>query len=209
MGGGTVKRNRLLLAMLIVGQAASAVGYANHRPRHDTRYNPNCAWDSRRSVDGDGNGEPDHFTVAANANFTFPRQLVVVYNEQVAPVLREAGVPAPPIEQIPPFFGGNEGPDDITIYMQGDHRLFGANPAHQPNGEPEQLHNGAIYFKLDYDDVERGVTPTADVRFGIYEANHLVMLCWRTDQPLEDAIVAVCPNGTPIYMQNSEDCPPE
>lgn len=206
-----MKRQLLLMTLLVVGWA-SVSAHATHAPRHDTRYNPNCAWDSRRSVDADGDGEPDHFTTAANANITFPRQLVVVYNEQVLPILQDAGVPAQPIDQVPPFFGGNEGPDDITIYMQGDHRMLGANPATQsedPSSEPEQLHNGAIYVKVNYDDVERGATPTADVRFGIYEAEHLVMACWSPGRPLEEAIVAVCPNGAEIYMQNSEDCPPE
>lgn len=190
-----MRRFTLALLALVAGFVPSSA-FADHTPRHDTRPNPNCAWDSRRSVDADGDGEPDHFTAGLSHDTSFPRQLVVV--------LRDRGVP---IDQIPPFFGGHEGRDQVTLYMQGDHRMFGANPARQPNGEPEQLHNGAIYAKVDYDDVERGRIPIADVRFGIYEANHLVMACVSTAETPDRWKIVACLNGMAIYPQNYPSCP--
>lgn len=182
------------LAMLLVPAGA----LADHTPPHDTRPNPNCAWDSRRSVDTDGDGEPEHMVVGVTHNTTFPRQIVTTVWK---PVTGE--------EQIPPFFGGHDGPDDVTVYTQGDHRMLGANPAHQENGEPEQLHNGAIYARVDYDEVENGRAPRADAGAGIYEADHLVMACTSTDSAPEDAQVAVCLAGMEFFRQADVECPTE
>jgi len=181
-----------VLALTIVPAVASA----DHDPRHDTRPNPNCAWDAERSADWDGDGEPDHFVFGVSQNTSFPRQIVT-----------EVWEPLTGMDNIPPFFGQNDGPDNVTVTMQGDHRMLGANPATDESGEsddPEQKHNGAIRFHADYNEVENGRAPRAEWGVGIYEANHLVMFCGSTDQ---DPEAAACLAGTEIHRMTEEECP--
>jgi len=190
---------RIVLAGLAV--AAWLVPFsatADHSPPHDTRRNPNCAWDSKRSADYDGDGQPEHFVAGASHNTSFPRQFVTHVWE---PLTGE--------DQLPPFFGGHDGPDNATVVVQGDHRMLGANPAHveedDPESDPEQLHNGAIYAHVDYDEVENGRAPRAEWGAGIYEANHLVMTCGATDEPV---FAVACLNGMEIGRYNSDEpCP--
>lgn len=180
------------IAVVALVLASPLASLAKHDPRHDTRPNANCAWDSRKSVDADGDGEPDHFFFAVANNTSFPRQFV---KKVWKPVTGQDGIL---------FFGSNDGPDNASFTMQGDHRWFGANPAHAPNGDPEQQHNGAIHATFDYDDVEEGRTPTLDAGAGVYEANHLVMVCRSTDGTVN---VAVCLAGQKIYRTTDEPCP--
>lgn len=186
---------RRLFALTCLTLLAPAGAFADHDPPHDTRPNPNCAWDSKRSVDTNGDGQPEHMAIGLAHNTSFPRQLAPLWKELTGQ------------DQIPPFFGGNDGPDDVTLYTQGDHRMLGANPERQPNGEPEQLHNGAIYANVNYDDVENGATPTARAGVGIYEADHLIMACWSSDQAADDADVALCLDGEEIYRHTDTPCP--
>ena len=184
---------RLLAVIAALGMTfIPALASAEHDPSHDTRHNPNCAWDSRRSTDANNDGEPDHFSTGVAHDTSFPRQIVTVLEPYGGP------------DQLPPFFGGHDGPDQITFWMQGDHRMLGANPTHDENGNPEQLHNGAIYFHVDYDDVEKGEAPRAQWGAGIYEANHLVMACGATDA---DPEAAVCLNGMEFFRLTDEECP--
>ena len=188
-----MKKRAVVLVAVAAAWFAPIASRADHDPSHDTRHNPNCAWDSRRSTDANHDGEPDHFSTGIAHDTSFPRQVVTL--------LQPFGGP----DQIPPFFGGHDGPDQITFWMQGDHRMLGANPTHDPDtGDPEQLHNGAIYAHLDYDDVENGRAPRADVGAGVYEANHLVMVCGSTDS---DPEAALCPNGTEVFLMTDEECP--
>jgi hypothetical protein len=188
---------RKMAVLMIVGAVwlAPALGQADHDPRHDTRHNPNCAWDAKRSADWNGDGEPDHMVVGLGHDTSFPRQIVTVIE------------PYTGIDQIPPFFGTTDGPDQVSVVVQGDHRMLGANPPTDETGDsdtPEQQHNGAIYAHVDYDDVESGRTPRAEFGAGIYEANHLVMACGSTDG---DPEAALCPNGTEVYRMTDEECP--
>ncbi len=185
----------LVAISLLAAVVTSGLAEADHDPAHDTRNNPNCAWDSKRSADYDGDGEPDHMVIGVTHNTTFPRQVVTQVWE---PLTGE--------EQIPPFFGGNDGPDDVTVVIQGDHRMFGANPTHDEDDNPEQLHNGAIYAHVDYDDVEEGRAPRAEWGVGIYEADHLVMACGASDEETE---AAVCVAGMEIVRMTDEECPTE
>lgn len=185
-------RTSLGIAVVVAAWIVPAIASADHQPSHDTRHNPNCAWDSRRSTDANHDGEPDHFSTGVSHDTSFPRQIVTVLEPYGGP------------DQLPPFFGGHDGPDQITIWMQGDHRMFGANPAHTGDGEPEQLHNGAIYLHIDYDDVESGRAPRMQWGVGVYEANHLVMGCGATDA---DPEAAACLNGMEIARMTDEECP--
>jgi hypothetical protein len=188
-------RSVLLIATVMAGLVGPIAAGANHTPRHDNRPNPNCAWDSKRSADYDGDGEPDHMVVGVGHNTTFPRQVVVLTE------------PYTGMDHVPPFFGSNDGPDDVSVVIQGDHRMLGANPATDETGEsddPEQKHNGAIYAHVDYDDVEHGRAPRADFGAGIYEANHLVMVCGSTDG---DPTAAACLAGNEFFLHNHDECP--
>ncbi len=190
-----MKSRMLVLAFVATIAAAPAAVRADHDPSHDTRYNPNCAWDSKRSADYDGDGEPDHMIIGVAHNTTFPRQIINIIE------------PLTGIDQIPPFFGAHDGPDNASVVVQGDHRMLGANPAHDEEGEtndPEQKHNGAIYANVDYDDIEYGRAPKAAAGAGIYEANHLTMACVGTEQ---DPEAAVCLSGREFYRLTDEPCP--
>lgn len=186
-----MKLRTLILGATIV-VAVAPVARAEHDPPHDPRSNPNCAWDSRKSTDANHDGEPDHMSTGVAHDTSFPRQVVTVLEPYGGP------------DQIPPFFGGHDGPDQVTFWMQGDHRMLGANPTHDEEGNPEQLHNGAIYASVDYDDVESGRAPRAEWGAGIYEANHLVMACGSTDG---DPEAAVCLDGEEYYRMTEEECP--
>lgn len=188
-----------VLGAVLIGPVAALATHVEHDPRP----NPNCAWQAGHSVDWNGDGEPDHMVIGASHNTTFPRQVVVL-----------AG-----LEKIPPFFGEHDGPDDAQVVIQGDHRMFGANPAHTEDGDPEQLHNGAIYARADYDRVEHlspttdedGRIPTAEGGIGIYEANHLVMACAETGEDGSAThVAALCLNGVEIFRTpNAPECPQE
>ncbi|HEX9713442.1 MAG TPA: hypothetical protein VGB52_12945 [Actinomycetota bacterium] len=184
---------KLLVALAVIATAgALPAARADHDPAHDPRHNPNCAWDSSRSADWDGDGQPDHMVLGVAHNTSFPRQVVTMTE------------PYTGMDHVPPFFGSDDGPDNATVVVQGDHRMLGANPAHTEEGDPEQQHNGAIRAHVDYDDVENGRTPRAEWGFGIYEANHLVMACGSTDG---DPEAAACLAGNEIYRMTDEDCP--
>lgn len=185
-------RTRIALLIVAAVWAGPWAASADHPAPHDPRHNPNCAWDAERSADWDDDGEPDHMVIGLAHNTSFPRQVVVLLE------------PYTGIDHIPPFFGSDEGPDNATIVVQGDHRMLGANPAHTDEGDPEQQHNGAIYAHVDYDDVERGRTPRAEWGAGIYEANHLVMACGSTDG---DPEAAACLAGNEIFRMTPEECP--
>lgn len=188
-----MKKRALVLVVIAAAWLAPVASGADHDPSHDTRHNPNCAWDSRRSTDANHDGEPDHFSTGLAHDTSFPRQVVTLLEPYGGP------------DQVPPFFGGHDGPDQITFWMQGDHRMLGANPTHDPDsGDPEQLHNGAIYAHVDYDDIENGRAPRARVGAGVYEANHLVMACAGTE---EDPEAALCLNGQEFYRMTDEECP--
>lgn len=185
----TIVLAAIAAAVWLVPPAASA----DHDPPHDPRHNPNCAWDSSRSADYDGDGEPDHMVAGVSHNTSFPRQFV-----------EKVWGPLTGQDELPPFFGGHDGPDDATVVLQGDHRMFGANPAHDEDGNPEQQHNGTIYAHVDYDEVEDGRAPRAEWGAGIYEANHLVMFCGASDA---DPEAAACLAGYEIYRMTDEPCP--
>lgn len=190
-----MSKRLFVLAFIAAIAAAPSVGQADHDPRHDTRHNPNCAWDSKRSADYDGDGEPDHMIIGVGHNTSFPRQIITLTE------------PYTGVGEVPPFFGGHDGPDNASVNIQGDHRMLGANPPTDREGEsdePEQLHNGAVYAHVDYDDLESGRAPKATAGAGIYEANHLAMACVGTEQ---DPEVAVCPAGNEVYRMTDEPCP--
>jgi hypothetical protein len=188
------RQSSLFVGVVLVLGSIPVAAHASHNPPHDPRPNPNCAWDSSRSSDWNGNGEPDHLVVGASANTSFPRQVVTTVWE-----------PLTGQDSIPPFFGAHDGPDDVTVTVQGDHRMFGANAPHDDEGNPEQLHNGAIRAHLDYDEVEHGRQPRAEAGAGVYEADHLAMACFATDGEPE---AAVCPAGTMVFRTDpDEPCP--
>lgn len=189
---------RRFMAPLAVVAAAwlGPVGaLADHVP-HDPRPNPNCAWQSGRSVDWDGDGQPDEMVAGASHSTSFPRQVVT---KVWYPITGQDYL-------IISWLGSKDGPDDVTVVVQGDHRLFGANDQKQPNGDPEQKHNGAVYAHVDYDNVENGRVPEAEGGIGIYEADTLVMACASSADP-EVVEAAVCLAGREVYRKTSEVCP--